>query len=275
VSEHTRLGRPGATDPVGGSGIVVFRRTGGVGDIDAIDEYSRRLVDALAATGVEARYEPGGLRPVLAAGSRPPWVLLQYNPFRFGRWGFAPGLVRDALRLRRRGVPLLIMVHEAWVVMVGWRMTLMGLWQRLQLRVLGRLAEAMLTSTEALARELGHGAVHMPIATNVSPVGMSPRAARDRLGLNGKLIVTLFGRAHESRAFDHSDAAIAALAQAYGGHRLVILNLGADAPLPRVPPAVELHRRGASHSRSCRSSCRRATSCCCRSPMGSRPGGER
>jgi glycosyltransferase involved in cell wall biosynthesis len=244
MSEHGTLGRRGATDPVAGSGVVVFRRTGNIGDIDAIDEYSRRLVDALVADGVEARYEAGGLRPVLAAASRPAWVLLQYNPFRFGRRGFAPGLARDALRLRHRSVPLLIMVHEAWVPMVGWRTRLIGRWQRMQLRMLLRLSEAVLTSTEALARELGHEAAHMPIATNISPVPISPRAARDRLGLNSKLTVTLFGRAHESRAHDHSEAAIAALARAYGAHRLVILNLGADAPRPRVPPAVELRSPG-------------------------------
>ena len=101
--------------------MVVFRRTGGVGDIDAIDDYSSRLVGALVASGLSARYEPRGLMPVLAAARRPPWILLQYNPFRYGRWGLAPGLVRDVLAVRRRGVPFAITVHEAWVdgIMAG------------------------------------------------------------------------------------------------------------------------------------------------------------
>jgi hypothetical protein len=224
-----------------GSGVVVYHRTGGIDDIDAIDEYSRRLVGALGATGVEARYTPGGLSSVLAAGARPAWVLIQYNPFRYARWGFAPGLVRDALLLRRRGgTQLAIMVHEAWVSMTDWRSTLMGLWQRAQLRGLLRLADGVMSSTEALAREIGSGAVHVPIATNITPVPTSSRAARDRLGLDGRLAVALFGRAHETRAFDHTQAAIAALAKAHGASQLVILNLGADAPQPRVPPGVEV-----------------------------------
>ena len=220
---------------------MVYRRAGGSDDIDAIDEYSRRLADALRASGVEARYTPGGLSSVLVASDRPAWVLIQYNPFRYGKWGFAPGLVRDVLRLRRReGTPLAIMVHEAWVPMSDWRSTLMGLWQRAQLRALLRLADRVMTSTEALAREIGRDALHVPVATNITPVPSSPDEARDRLGLSGRLAITLFGRGHETRAVEHTEAAIAALAEAHGVARLAILNLGADAPLPRVPSGVEV-----------------------------------
>jgi UDP-glucose:(heptosyl)LPS alpha-1,3-glucosyltransferase len=225
-------------------GVVVFRRTGDVDEIDAIDEYSRRLVGAMATIGVRASYEPGGLGPVLTAAEAPPWVLIQYNPFRYGRWGFAPRLVCDALRLRGRGVPLAVMVHEAWVGMTDWRSTVIGLWQRVQLRALVRLADGVMTSTEALAREIGHGAVHVPISTNITPVDTSQKAARERLGLDGKLAVALFGRGHESRALDHAEAAIAAVADAYGANRLAVLNLGADAPTVRAPAGVEVSSPG-------------------------------
>jgi glycosyltransferase involved in cell wall biosynthesis len=234
----------------GSAGVVVYRRTGGDGEIDAIDEYSRRLVAALAALGMEARYEPGGLAAVLAAERAPAWILLQYNPFRFGRWGFAPGLVRDALTLRRAGVPLAIMVHEAWVGMTDWRTSLMGLWQRAQLRAALRLADSVMTSTEALAREIGRDAVHVPIATNITPVPTSREAARERLGLgsgldlDGRLAIALFGRAHPSRAIDHAEAAIGALARAHGTERLAVMNLGADAPPLKVAAGVEVHTPG-------------------------------
>lgn len=231
----------GVMGNVASGGVVVFRRTGGVDDIDAIDEYSRRLVSALAVSGVEARYEPGGLGPVVAARESPAWVLLQYNPFRYGRWGFAPGLVRDVLRLRRRRrIPLAIMVHEAWFPMTDWRSTLIGLWQRAQLRLLLRLADGVMTSTEALAREVGHDAVHVPVATNITPAVLSSQEARDRLGLDGGLAVALFGRAHPSRALRDAEAAIARLAEAHGTQQLTILNLGADAPGLRVPSGVEV-----------------------------------
>ena len=226
------------------SGVVVFHRTGRVDSIDGIDEYSRRLVDALGEIGMEARYETGGLSPVIASRRKPRWVLLQYNPFRYGRAGFAPGLLRDMLRLRRAGVPLVVMVHESWVDMTDWRTTLAGSWQRLQLRVLARLADAVMASTESFARQVGHGAVHIPVATNVTPVPANRSEARARLGLDGALTVALFGRAHPSRALDHAEAAIAALAEAHGPGGLSVLNLGADAPLVRVPLGVEVRSPG-------------------------------
>ena len=226
------------------SGVVVYRFTGG---IDAIHEYSLRLVDALRESGREVRYLSDGLAPLLADPAEPAWVLLQYNAFRYGKWGFAPGLVRDAVRLqRRKGTRLSIMVHEAWVPMIDWRSTLMGLWQRVQLRALMRLADRVMTSTEALAREIGGGAVHTPIATNITPVPTSRAAARDGLDLGEKLVVALFGRAHPSRALDYAEAAIAALADAHGAAGLAVLNLGADAPPLHVSPAWTSVRRGAS-----------------------------
>jgi glycosyltransferase involved in cell wall biosynthesis len=258
------------------SGVVVYRRTGGPSEIDAIDEYSRRLVEALGEIGVDARYEPGGLAAVVAPGyfgmklgyrprniprwvavprprvhasavapsPKPPWVLLQYNPFRYGRAGFAPGLIRDAARLRRAGVPLALMVHEPWVDMQDPKSILIGSWHRAQLRALMRMAEAVMTSTESFARELGHGAVHVPVGTNITPVAADQSEARAQLGLDGALTVALLGRAHPSRALDHAEAAIAALARAHGPDGVAVLNLGADAPPLRVPVGVAVRAPG-------------------------------
>lgn len=231
-------------------GVVVYRRTGSPEDVDAIDQYSRRLVDALATSGVRARYEPGGLSRVATGGqNHPDWVALQYNPFRYGRAGFAPTLLSDALALKRAAVPLVVMVHEAWVKMADWRLTLMGLWQRLQLRGLIRLADATTTSTEALAHEIGAGSVHVPVAANVAPVGVSRTEARDLLGLDDLLTVTLFGRAHPSRALDYAENAIAALAESRGSEKLAVLNLGADAPMPKLPSGIRLISPGRQDER--------------------------
>src|SRR5262249_13395520 len=138
------------------------------------------------------------------------WIVLHYQPFSYGRWGFAPALIAAAAGTRRHGDQrLALMVHEAWVPMVDWRSTLMGLWQRADVGALVRMAAAAMASTEALSRTTG-GAVPMPIPANIVTIDTTPTAARSRLGLDGKLAVALFGRDHESRALDHADRAIAA-----------------------------------------------------------------
>lgn len=226
------------------SGVVVFRRTGGPEQVDAIDEYSRRLVGALGGAGVEARYEPGGLSAVLQSPHPPRWVLLQYNPFRYGRSGFAPQLVLDAWRLWRRRVPVAIMVHEAWVDICDPKSALISLWQRLQLRALLRLVGPVMTTTAALAREIGGGAVHVPVASNIDPVEASPDLARKRLGLDGRLVIAAFGGGNLSRALADAEDAIAAVAESRGPDRVTLLNLGAGAPALRVPGGVAVHAPG-------------------------------
>ena len=188
---------------------------------------------------------PGRSASALVSATKPSWVLLQYNPFVYGRAGFAPWLLRDVHQLRRRsGAPLALMVHEAWVDMTDAKSSLVGLWQRAKLRALLRLADGVMTSTEALAREIGPDTIHVPIAANILPVATSHEAARARLGLDGKLTVALCGRGNPGRALDHVETAIAAMAAAHGAHRLAILNLGAGAPAVRVPPGVDVHRPG-------------------------------
>jgi glycosyltransferase involved in cell wall biosynthesis len=225
----------------GGTGVVVYRMTGG---IDAIDEYSRRLVAAMVANGTKARYTADGLHSVLATNLRPSWVLLQYNPFSYGRWGVAPGLVHGALQLRRAGVPLAIMVHEAWPAMTDWRTTLMGLWQRAQLRALLRLAGTVLTSTEALSRVVRCDAVHVPVATNVSPAATTPEEARRAVGMRDGLVVAMFGRNHWTRDLDLAAAALTAIVVARGTQPTTVLNLGADAPALDLPLDVDVRTPG-------------------------------
>ena len=187
-----------------GPGLVVYRQTS---ELDAIDEYSRRLAAALRSSGREVDYESRGLATVRRRGSRPPWVLLQYNPFSYGHWGIAPGLIVDAAVLRRRGTRIALMVHESWIELRDWRTIPMGGYQWGALRSLLVCADAVLVSTEALVRRVGHGAVHVPVASNITPLGVAQTEARQRLGLGDELVVALFGTGHPSRALDHAEAA--------------------------------------------------------------------
>lgn len=226
-----------------GCGLVVYR---GIEEIDAIDQYSRLLVAALREAGECVRYAPHGLSYSHVRASAPSWILLQYNPFSYGRWGFAPGLVRDALRLRGGGQPqLAVLVHEAWVGMHDWRSTLMGAYQRAQLMSLVRLANTVIVTTERLAVEVGNQAVHIPVGSNIIPAALSRQAARQSLGIRDELVIGLFGTAHPSRDRSYSECAIRGLAEHHGASRLIILNLGAGAPAPELPAAVAVRTPGA------------------------------
>jgi glycosyltransferase involved in cell wall biosynthesis len=224
------------------AGVLAYHPGDGV---DAIDEYCRRLAAALRQDGDPVRYLRDGLASLRRGAPAPAWILLQYNPFAWGRWGFAPGLLRDAALVRRRtGSPLALMVHEAWVDMEDLRTTVMGAWQRLQLHTLLRGVDLVLTSTEALAGRLGSAALHVPIAATVTPARTTPSAARAELGLGDGFVVALFGRGNPARALDHAEAAVSALARASNGAPLTVLNLGADAPPLRTVPGIEVRTPG-------------------------------
>jgi glycosyltransferase involved in cell wall biosynthesis len=224
------------------AGVVVYRDRGG---IDAIDEYSRRLVNALGEIGAPARYRPDGVHALARTDRRTPWVLLQYNPQSFGRWGFAPMLICSAMALRSRtGARFVLSVHEPWVDSYDWRSTLMSGYQHIQLRPLLATADAIITMTESLARTLGRGAVPIPVGSNITPVMTDAVAARERLHLEDRFVVSLFGRAHPSRALDYAERAISELAAASVGRRLTVLNLGDLAPGLTVPGHVDIRTVG-------------------------------
>jgi glycosyltransferase involved in cell wall biosynthesis len=219
-----------------GPGLVVYRDTGGV---DAIAEHSRRLVAALEEAGHPARYVEHGLGAARRSADGPPWILLQYNPFSFCHWGVAPRLLPDALLLRRRtGALFAILVHEPWGDRYDWRSTLMTAYQRVQLRSLLLAADVVMATTQGRARMLHANALHVPVGSNITPVGATARAARARLGFSDELVVALFGTGHPSRALGEAEAAIDALADTRGAGSLRVLNLGRGAPPLRVRAGV-------------------------------------
>ena len=210
------------------AGVVVYRSTG---EVDAIDQYARLLTAALVGRGAPARYVSGGLPLDARQWRSAPWMLVQYCPFSYGRWGFAPRLVAGAASVRGRSqVRLGIVVHEGWVSSRGWRNGAMGAYQRTQLHRLVDLAHVVIVTTEELAGRLGERAVHVPVASNIAPVDCSREAARRQLGYGEELVVAMFGTPHPSRAIDHGVAAIKALADERDPSALRVLNLGADAP---------------------------------------------
>ncbi len=132
--------------PAQGHCILAYQNTGAPDD--AIRAYAQRVVGELAGrTGVSATLllrESTGCWRVDADGEarrstlagyavahNARAVIVQYNPFAYGRWGLAPGLARELAALRRRSnAAVALMVHEPFVQQVGFRQVVVGAYQR-------------------------------------------------------------------------------------------------------------------------------------------------
>jgi glycosyltransferase involved in cell wall biosynthesis len=213
-------------------------------EVDGILDYANRLAGALADEGleVEVDHERPDARPADV-------VLLNYNPFSFNRWGFAPRLAARLRRARRRKSLIALVVHESYVPPLNWRWSVMGAWQRRQLRALHRSADLIFTPVQPLAEEL-HGlrperpVVHLPVGSNLPDMRHCRDSERERLEIDqNALVIAAFGTDHPSRRID--DVAAAANAAADLGGKVTVLNLGAGAPRIRgVRESVRLIEPG-------------------------------
>jgi glycosyltransferase involved in cell wall biosynthesis len=213
-------------------------------EVDGILDYANRLASALADEGleVEVDHERPDARPADV-------VLLNYNPFSFNRWGFAPRLAPSLRRARGRKSLISLIVHESYVPPLNWRWTVMGAWQRRQLRILHRSADLIFTPVQSLAEELRdlrpeRPVVHLPVGSNLPDMRHCRDSERDRLEIDqDALVIAAFGTDHPSRRID--DVAAAANAAADRGGKVVVLNLGAGAPPIRgVRESVRLIQPG-------------------------------
>jgi glycosyltransferase involved in cell wall biosynthesis len=173
-------------------------------------------------------------------------VLLQYNPFNFGRWGFAPWLPAMLWRLRRsKSRPkIAVMVHEMYYPITDWRSALMGGWQRVQFFAVRVLSDVVFTSVSPWAKALEshrprRSVHHLPVGSNLPDMRHTRGAERQRLGIGDDAIVlAAFGTGHPSRMLDY--VADAADSLASEGRETVLLNLGFNTPQVSVSPAVRV-----------------------------------
>lgn len=211
---------------------------------NAILEYTKRLNAALQQLGIESTVEAvDGRVPHLRSYDT---VVLQYNPFLYARWGFAPGLVASVARLRMRSQPprIALMVHETYFPIFDWRSALMGSWQRLQLRALHAISDVVFASIapwrDLLARwHPARPTLHLPVGSNLPDARAERELARGEMGASRETIVlSSFGTGHPSRLLDHIVAAVNAVARPHDD--VVLLNLGAGA---RSPVGLDSHVR--------------------------------
>lgn len=225
---------------------------------DGIADYSDRLVESLTLRGdVDARIanpqtEPiANLIGVRSSESAGLTIFLQYNPFNFGRWGFAPWLPAKLWRLKRqRPRPrIALMVHETYVTAHDWRTTVMRMWQRLQFACVHALSDVAFTSISVWAQMLRRRSPsrpvhHLPVGSNLPDQRAQRAAMRACLGVDSEAIVlAAFGTAHENRLMEYVKEAAAAVAQS--GRATVLLNLGAGAPALHLEPHVRVVTPGA------------------------------
>ena len=201
-------------------GVVVARsRT----DADGIRDYAHLLLRSLRETGLHAELfewaegrphvTNGRLRDDLATEKLAAMdvLVLQYNPFSFGRWGFAPELplFLARLRTRRRRPRIAVMFHEMYVDMRSFSWALMGSWQRAQLLAVQATADIQLCSiqrwTERLRRTaLGRPVHHLPVASNLPDARAHREQTRHHLGAEADTIVlSCIGLRHHGRLQEH------------------------------------------------------------------------
>jgi glycosyltransferase involved in cell wall biosynthesis len=220
------------------------------GSVDGIRDYTHHLADALCEfTNVSADVVGrAALDAELAAYDA---VVVQYNPFMYGRWGFAPSLPAALFRARRlsRRPQIALMVHEPFVPMINWRWALMGLWQRSQLLALHAAADVVFASVESWASMLAHlrprrPAHHLPVGSNLPDMRTRRLEARKRLGAtDDTVVIAAFGTAHPARQLDYIVDAANSVAET--GVPTVLQSLGSGVPpLVGLAPSVQLSQPG-------------------------------
>ena len=215
------------------------------GKIDGIGDYCEGLEAALQAAGVDARIVSWRGRGVDVNEGV---VILQYNPFSFGRWGFAPRLPIDMMLLRRRRphVRRAVMVHEAFVPINSFKTLVMGVWQRLQLRALLLTADVVMATTSSWIRLLPSGCrvVAIPAGSNLPDHRERREQSRLALGVESdQLVLASFGSDHPSFLLDRVVGAANAVAAARGSVKLLCLGAGART-VTGLDARVELYRPG-------------------------------
>jgi glycosyltransferase involved in cell wall biosynthesis len=221
---------------------------------DGIWDYTQALAAGLRSQGVRTTvFEwrdgelPDGAEAVDA-------VVVQYNPFSYGRRGFAPRLPLTLARLRRRGrrgggPVVAVMFHETYVDMKNFRWALMGAWQRVQLALVQSTADVQLCTIQRWAERLrrtriGPRAHHLPVASNLPDARASREAARADLGADERtLVISCLGLRHAGRLERYVvDAARCAAAVS---EEVLLLNLGlGDNDDRRLGPNVLLRNMG-------------------------------
>ena len=207
--------------------------------------------------------DPASVKKMAAfvTADKPDWVLLQYNPFSYGRWGLNLHLPETMRGLRRASpkIRLAVMVHEPFVPIKTPQFAVMATWQRWQLWRLGQCADVLFFSIEPWAKRFQKWfprkpVHHLPVGSNIERVKITRPEARVRLGIAPETVVLgVFGTASSGRllgwvkdALDalHSDGIPAQLLYVGPDSQGICAALGSENIIAGGPfPAEEVSRR--------------------------------
>lgn len=207
---------------------------------------------------------PGSVRRIAdrIRETRPDWVVLQYNPFSYGRWGLNLHLPHVMQTIRAGGARFALMMHEPFVPRINWKFAVMSLWQRYQFRRLGETADVIFISIDPWVRRFTpwfprKPVVHLPVGSSIPYLALPREEARRRLGIaEDQMVLGLFGTLHaarlQNRVREAADTARAAgcspLVLYMGPHsRAIRETMGDHALIAEGPlPPEEISRRFAA-----------------------------
>lgn len=198
----------------------------GQGAFDAIDGVAIEQVFSIQ------RPQDISMLPNAVVHDRPNWLILQYNPFSYGRWGLNPFLPLAIRRIKRccPQTRIALMVHEPFVPIKSWKWAIETTWQRWQLWVLARAADLVFFSIDPWVRRFRRWfpkkpVLHLPVGSNIPYVRASRHRVRRQLGVDeDTLVVGIFGSAHPSHLLHFIRAATKAIAG--GSEKLRVLYVG-------------------------------------------------
>jgi glycosyltransferase involved in cell wall biosynthesis len=217
--------------------LTILLVTSSSSEFDGIADYTQHLAQSLGSRPDVAVQILDPRKQSLAhadgGDAVPRVVLVQYNPFNFGRWGFAPWLPYRLWRLRRcKGVTVALMVHETFMPVSNWRTAIMGAWQRIQFAATHAACHIAFTSISSWAEMLGRRVprrpvFHLPVGSNLPDMRADRASVRAELGADSDaMVLAAFGSNHPSRLMDYVQEASTAIGEA--GQETLLLNLGAN-----------------------------------------------
>jgi glycosyltransferase involved in cell wall biosynthesis len=210
--------------------------------------------------------KPGTVRQLLPRiqADKPDWILLEYNPFCYGKWGYNPWLPATLAQVKRKvpGIGIAVMAHETFMPFMKFTWGVMNLWQYPQFYALGNIADILFLSVDTwvawFEKWFPRTPVrHSPIGSAIPEENIARAEARCRLGIKPEtLVLGQFGTAHPSRLFDWVGEAYRRVHAEFpdslllyiGPHREEILRFVGDLPiLAEGPfPPEEVSRRFAA-----------------------------